>query len=158
MAQFRRVAVALPARDEVASLPACLAALDAAAAVHGGPVAILVFANQCSDGTVDLLRRTRLAHAELHWRAASLLPGAAKAAYVFVVDAHGDIVAHTFAPEVPAELRNLVDGQHDTVYRRVRVAGQVEAGWRSLASCKSGQQDEISVPNSNDSSRLKQIN
>ena len=81
MYRRRRVAVALPARDEAEALPACLTALDAAAAVYGQPVAIVVLANQCTDNTVAVLRETRLHHAELHWRAASLLPGARHAGW-----------------------------------------------------------------------------
>jgi len=102
----RRVAIALPARDEVAALPPCLAALDRAAAAHDGPVAVVVFANQCADGTVDLLRRTRLRHAELHWHAASLLPGARHAGWArrlafdaaaALLEAPGDVLASTDA-------------------------------------------------------------
>jgi sensor histidine kinase regulating citrate/malate metabolism len=48
-------------------------------------------------------------------------------AYVFVVNAQGKIVAHTFAPEVPGEVRHLVDDPAENASRRVRVAGQGEA-------------------------------
>lgn len=78
---MRSAAVAIPAKDEEARLPACLAALDASAACWPGPVAVVVLANQCSDGTVALLERTRLRHATLVWRAASLLPGARHAGW-----------------------------------------------------------------------------
>jgi hypothetical protein len=77
----RAVAVAIPARDEEACLPGCLAALDVAAAVHGGPVDVVVFANGCRDGTVERLERVQLRHARLHWRAASLLPGMSHAGW-----------------------------------------------------------------------------
>ena len=70
----RHVAVALPAKDEAADLPACLAALDAAAARHDGPVTIMVLANNCRDATVEVLERTRLSNASLRWTALSLLP------------------------------------------------------------------------------------
>lgn len=70
-----RVAIALPAKDEADYLPACLAALDAAAARFDGQVSIMVIANNCVDATGDLLSTTRLRHAELHWAAVSLLPG-----------------------------------------------------------------------------------
>jgi PAS domain S-box-containing protein len=48
-------------------------------------------------------------------------------AYVFVIDGQGEIVAHTFAPEVPEEVRRLVDNPEKTTNRRVHVAGQGEA-------------------------------
>lgn len=52
----RRIAVAIPARNEAASLPACLAALGAAAAFAGGDaVRVVVLANNCDDGTVEAL-------------------------------------------------------------------------------------------------------
>jgi hypothetical protein len=73
--QLRRVAVAIPARNEQQQLRACLASLDCAAAACRAPVTIMVMANNCTDGTVDLLRHVRLRHAKLHWRAVSLLSG-----------------------------------------------------------------------------------
>jgi len=77
----RRVAVALPARDEAEVLPACLEALDAAASAHDGSVAVVVLANQCTDETLAVLRATRMRHATLHWHAVSLLPGARHAGW-----------------------------------------------------------------------------
>lgn len=72
-APLRRVAVAIPARNEERDLPACLAALDRAAACHAAPVTVTVVANECTDGTIDVLRGVRLRHAALRWRAVSLL-------------------------------------------------------------------------------------
>ncbi|WP_206240095.1 glycosyltransferase [Novosphingobium terrae] len=72
--RLRSIAVALPAMDEEADLPACLAALDAAAARYDGTVTVMVLANNCRDGTVDVLERARLNHARLEWTALSLLP------------------------------------------------------------------------------------
>lgn len=88
----RAAAVAIPAMNEEDRLPACLAAVDAAAARWDGPVLVVVFANQCSDGTVALLARTRLRHATLVWRAASLLPGARHAGWArrLALDAAAD--------------------------------------------------------------------
>jgi len=77
----RHVAVSLPAKDEEEQLPDCLTALDAAAGRYAGPVTIMVMANNCSDGTVALLRRTRLRHARLRWCALSLLPACAHAGW-----------------------------------------------------------------------------
>ncbi|KQR87401.1 hypothetical protein ASG07_00220 [Sphingomonas sp. Leaf343] len=72
--QGHRIAVALPARDEEADLPACLAALDDAASRHGGPVTVVVVANNCRDRTAAILQTVRLRHAMLRWSAVSLLP------------------------------------------------------------------------------------
>jgi hypothetical protein len=47
----RRIAVAIPARNEAENLPACLAALGAAAAEAGARLEIVVLANNCDDGT-----------------------------------------------------------------------------------------------------------
>jgi len=69
-----RVAIALPAKDEADDLPACLAALDAAAGRFGGDVSIMVVANNCVDATQAVLASTHLRHARLHWSAVSLLP------------------------------------------------------------------------------------
>jgi hypothetical protein len=69
------VAVALPAKDEAAYLPDCLAALDEAAARFDGHVSVMVVANNCRDATLDVLGRSHLRHAELRWVAVSLLPG-----------------------------------------------------------------------------------
>ena len=77
----RRFAVAIPARDEEQHLPDCLAALDQAAAGFAGQVLVVVFANGCHDGTVGLLRRSDMRHAQLLWSAASLLPGARHAGW-----------------------------------------------------------------------------
>lgn len=70
----RHFAIAVPARDEEDQLSGCLTALDAAAACYGGPVSVMVVANNCRDGTVAVLRQARLRHARLHWSAVSLLP------------------------------------------------------------------------------------
>ena len=76
-----RVAVAIPARDEMRRLPGCLHALDRAAERAGVPVSVVVAANGCTDATVEVLARTRLVHARLRWRAVSPLPGSAHAGW-----------------------------------------------------------------------------
>lgn len=73
--------MAIPARNEARRLPACLAALDAAAARTGVPVTVVVVANGCTDATVDVLGGTRLRHARLLWRAVTPLPGSAHAGW-----------------------------------------------------------------------------
>ncbi|SEN10883.1 Glycosyltransferase like family 2 [Sphingomonas gellani] len=91
---IRHVAIALPAKDEEGCLPACLTALDAAAAFYGGPVTVVVLANNCTDGTVGTLRAARLRHARLDWRAVSLLPGARHAGWArrLAFDAAADLL------------------------------------------------------------------
>lgn len=91
----RHLAIALPARNEEAQLPDCLAALDLAASRHEGMVSIVAVANNCTDGTVDLLRRTRLRHAELQWHAVSLLAGSSHAGWArrFAFDAAADTLS-----------------------------------------------------------------
>lgn len=79
--RLRHIAVALPAKDEAADLPVCLAALDAAAAHYGGEVTIMVLANNCQDATTEILDATRLNHARLQWTALSLLPAYAHAGW-----------------------------------------------------------------------------
>ena len=90
----RRVAVAIPARNEEGQLPACLAALDRAAAACANPVTVVVIANQCTDGSAALLARTRLDYAELHWQAVSLPEGRRHAGWArrLAFDAAADLL------------------------------------------------------------------
>ncbi len=76
-----RVAVALPAKNEADDLPACLHALDTAAARYGGGVTIVVAANNCVDRTADVLARVTLRHATLMSCAVSLRPPFAHAGW-----------------------------------------------------------------------------
>ncbi len=59
---IRRIAIAIPARNEASNLSACLNAI-AAAASHAGEqgVSVAVLANNCDDGTVALLESLDLA-------------------------------------------------------------------------------------------------
>ena len=102
----RAVAVALPAKDEAAHLPACLAALDVAAARYGGRVSVVVVVNNSADASVAVLEATAMRHAELRWCAVSLLPGSAHAGWArriafdaaaACLDAPGDVLASTDA-------------------------------------------------------------
>src|SRR5580704_7715484 len=57
----RRCIVAIPVRDEEQRLPACLSALAVQRDRHGKPLdpdcfGIIVFANNCRDGSADLAR------------------------------------------------------------------------------------------------------
>jgi len=51
----RRIAVAIPARNEVANLPSCLAALAKAAEAVAQHIAVVVLANNCDDGTAAVV-------------------------------------------------------------------------------------------------------
>jgi hypothetical protein len=88
------VAVAIPALDEEERIAGCIAALDRAAAAYDGPVAVLVLANGCRDGTVERLAMLRPGHLTLHWRAASLLPGRRHAGWArrLAFDAAADLL------------------------------------------------------------------
>jgi PAS domain S-box-containing protein len=44
--------------------------------------------------------------------------------YVFVVDAHGDVIAHTFVPAIPEEVRGLEGNEHATTIQRIQINGQ----------------------------------
>jgi GT2 family glycosyltransferase len=57
-----RCVVAIPAKDEVERLPACLDALarqtgGSGASLRGGGFAVVLFANNCRDGTAELARK-----------------------------------------------------------------------------------------------------
>ncbi len=90
----RAVAVAIPVKNEDAYLPACLDALDLAAARFGGDVSIVALANDCTDKTVEILRSWRPRHATLRWSAVSLLPGAQHAGWArrLALDAAADLL------------------------------------------------------------------
>lgn len=66
--------VAIPAKNEAARLPACLAALDEAAARSALPVRVLVLANDCDDETAAVAERIGAAtnHLEMTVREATL--------------------------------------------------------------------------------------
>jgi methyl-accepting chemotaxis protein len=46
--------------------------------------------------------------------------------YVFVVNAQGEVISHTFVPRIPAEVRGLGGDRHETTVRRLRIAGRGE--------------------------------
>ena len=48
------------------------------------------------------------------------------ASYVFVIDANGKIVSHTFGPGVPLELANLKDSGPDLISRFLHIPGRGE--------------------------------
>ena len=47
-------------------------------------------------------------------------------AYIFVVDPHGEVLCHTFAPRVPAAVLGLDEDPHNTTERTLRVEGYGE--------------------------------
>jgi len=70
----RAGAIAIPVKNEDQYLLGCLDALDRAAGRYGGKVVIVAMANDCTDGTIDILTNWRPTHATLAWSAVSLLP------------------------------------------------------------------------------------
>ena len=60
--------VAIPAKNEAMRLPACLVALDEAAARSALPVRVLVFANDCEDETATVAERVAAACGRLEVR------------------------------------------------------------------------------------------
>jgi methyl-accepting chemotaxis protein len=46
--------------------------------------------------------------------------------YVFVVNAQGEIISHTFVPSIPAEVRSLGGDRHEATVRRMQIAGRGE--------------------------------
>jgi hypothetical protein len=92
----RAVAVAIPVKNEDQYLGKCLDALDRAAGRFGGKVVIVAMANDCTDGTIEILRTWRPSHATLAWSAVSLLPGARHAGWArrLALDAGADLLTH----------------------------------------------------------------
>ncbi len=78
----RHVAIAIPARDEAASIAACLAAIDVAAAQAAAWLAsltVLVSANNCADATAAVARRCAAPRFRLIVENIALPPGQAHA-------------------------------------------------------------------------------
>ncbi|WP_432570344.1 glycosyltransferase [Kineococcus sp. SYSU DK005] len=137
----RRVVVVVPARDEEASLPGCLAALRRAAGACPVPVRVVVVADRCSDATADL---AAAGGARVMLSSAGRV-GAARAAGVAVAlreqagtDARGTWVACTDADSrVPAGwLRHhaaAAGAGADLLLGTVRLAGPAwrDAAWRA---------------------------
>jgi GT2 family glycosyltransferase len=92
----RAVAVAIPVKNEDEYLGECLDALDRAAGRFGGKVVIVAMANDCTDGTIEILNTWRPSHATLAWSAVSLLPGARHAGWArrLALDAGADLLTH----------------------------------------------------------------
>jgi hypothetical protein len=92
----RAVAVAIPVKNEDQYLGQCLDALDRAAGRFSGKVVIVAMANDCTDGTIEILKTWRPSHATLAWSAVSLLPGARHAGWArrLALDAGADLLTH----------------------------------------------------------------
>lgn len=130
MSVGRRVAIAIPARDEEQCLPACLHAIDRAAESTALPVTVVVIANGCTDDTVALLGQIRLCHARLCWRAVSLLPGHAHAGRA------RRIAFDAAAEELKAPGDLLLGTDADTLVAPdwiARIGAHVEAGADAVA-------------------------
>jgi glycosyltransferase involved in cell wall biosynthesis len=63
--RHERVVVAIPARDEAASIRTCIRSVDQAAAEVPVPVLVVVAADACSDATFDVARSTTTEYCEL---------------------------------------------------------------------------------------------
>jgi hypothetical protein len=134
---MRDIAVAIPARNEAANLPACLAAL-ARAAEHAGVrrLAVVVLANNCEDGTAAAARglglgrrvsldiiQTELPSARAHAGWARRLALDAAAAHL---DRPGDLLLSTDADTLVADdWLTRTRAHFDTGYDAV-------AGWARL--------------------------
>jgi Glycosyl transferase family 2 len=81
VSERRRVAVAIPLKNEAFHIPALLGALDEAASRYGGPVTAVIVANDCTDSSVALLASFTPRHFRLEWCAVSMLPGARHAGW-----------------------------------------------------------------------------
>ena len=140
----RAVAVAIPMKDEAAHAAACLGALDRAAGRYGGPVTLVPFANNCSDGTLAVVRAVPLAHARLEWRAASLLPPHAHAGWSrrLALDAAAALL------ERPGDVLATTDG--DTTVAGdwiVRTVAHLDAGWDVVAGrALTGRAERAALP------------
>ena len=82
--------MAVPARDEEASIAACLASIDRAAGRCRVPVRVVVAADRCRDRTAELVAGFVASHCEVavvtgHWRSM----GTARAAAVAAGTSHG---------------------------------------------------------------------
>lgn len=70
----RRVAIALPAKDEAERITACVRALDISAGRHSGPVVVVALLNSTTDNSAAILATLKMKHIALDVRVASLLP------------------------------------------------------------------------------------
>jgi hypothetical protein len=126
----RAVAIAIPVKNEDQYLLGCLDALDRAAGRYGGKVVIVAMANDCTDGTIDILTNWRPTHATIAWSAVSLLPGARHAGWArrLALDAGAALLKH------PTDL--LLSTDADTNVSAdwiVRIVAHVDAGNDAVA-------------------------
>jgi cellulose synthase/poly-beta-1,6-N-acetylglucosamine synthase-like glycosyltransferase len=125
-----RIAIAIPVKDEEADLPACLAALDAAAAAYPGEVTIVAIANNCSDSSVSVLQTRQMRHARLRWAAVSLLPRYAHAGWArrLALDAAAALLHHPGDLLLSTDADTCVDPDWIT-----RIVAHVRAGADAVA-------------------------
>ena len=77
----RRVAIAVPIKNEAEGISGCLAALDRAAASYAGSVSVVAFANDCIDRSIERIAAFQPAHFDLDLCTTSLVPGARHAGW-----------------------------------------------------------------------------
>ena len=77
----RAVAIAVPLKDEAAHVGPMLDAFERAAAHYGGPVTVVVCANDCTDRSVEILEKYQPKNFALDWFAVSMLEGARHAGW-----------------------------------------------------------------------------
>lgn len=125
----------MPLRDEADRVTDCVAALDRAAGYWmargaSGPVAVVAFANNCRDGSVDVLDQLRPRHLRLCRLAASALPANAHAGWArsTAMDAAADLLSR------PGDL--LLSTDADTLVAPDWFAANARAiadGWDAVA-------------------------
>ena len=126
-AAIQRIGVAIPAQDEQDLLPACLAALDRAAARCPLPVAVMVVADACRDATAQVARAGGAGAIEVDHRCVGRARAEGMAALLEQLGAEGTWLASTDADSLVPEhwltrQLELAAGGADAVAGTVRVA------------------------------------
>lgn len=131
-------------KNEESHAAACLAALDRAAGVWGGPATLVPFANNCTDDTVAVFRAFRPAHAAVAWHCATLLPPHAHAGW----SRRLALDAAAMALEQPGDVLMATDG--DTAVAPdwiARTLAHIDAGWNAVAGrALTSRQERWSLP------------
>jgi hypothetical protein len=90
--EVRKIAIAVPLKNEASHILPMLSSLDESACRYGGDVTLVVVANDCSDSSIDLLASYLPRHMRLEWCAVSMLPGSRHAGWArrLALDAAAD--------------------------------------------------------------------
>ena len=144
MTAGRAFAVAIPMKDEADHAVVCLRALDRAARFVSGQVTLVPFANNCIDGTVEILGRFRPEHARVEWRAVSLSPPLAHAGWSrrLALDAAAEFLSSA------ADVLMTTDGDTTVAVDWFwRTAAHFDAGWDVVAGrALTGREDRGALP------------